>query len=131
MPVNIKESLLMIYNMEKIKDGFNEDKYVFGFYTSWSYNEIRTRLKSTLKKSGIPDIKLHTLRHSYASLLANNGATIQEVAVALGNTLEVTINTYSHMYDDVNEKIVNRINSIIMEDSSSFFLINRNISINM
>lgn len=122
MPFNVKEALLNIYNIEKNKDGFNDDKYVFGYYKSWSYNKIRTRFKKALKDAGLEDIKLHTLRHSYASLLANSGASIQELAGALGDTLEVTINTYSHMYDDVNEKISNRINAIISEGDSSFFI---------
>lgn len=125
MPVNVKQSLLKIYNIEKNKDGFSDDKCVFGYYTSWSYNKIRNRFKQALKVAGLEDIKLHTLRHSYASLLANSGVSLQELAGALGDTLEVTINTYSHMYDDVNEKISNRINAIIMEDDSSFF-INKN-----
>lgn len=54
--------------------------------------------------------------------MANSGASLQELAGSLGDTLEVTINTYSHMYDNVNEKISNRINAIIMEDDSSFFI---------
>ena len=122
MPFNVKEALLNIYNIEKNKDGFNDDKYVFGYYKSWSYNKIRTRFKQALKEAGLEDIKLHTLRHSYASLLANSGASIQELAGALGDTLEVTINTYSHMYDNVNEKISNRINAILEEKNSSFFI---------
>lgn len=119
MPKNIRESLLNIYNSEKMKDGFNEDKYVFGFYDSWSYNRIRLRFKKALKEANLEDRKLHSLRHGYASMLANNGATIQELASALGDTLEVTINTYAHMYDDINEKISQRVDNII--NNSSFF----------
>lgn len=122
MPINVRNSLFDIYNIEKNKDGFDDNKYVFGYYKSWSYNKIRTRFKHYLKDAGLEDIKLHTLRHSYASLLANSGATIQELAGALGDTLEVTINTYSHMYDDINEKITKRINAIIMEGNPSFFI---------
>lgn len=122
MPANVKKYLLEIHRIEKNKDGFSDDKYVFGYYTYWSYNKIRTRFKKALKNANIEDIKLHTLRHSYASLLANNGASLQELAGALGDTLEVTINTYSHMYDNVNQKIANRVNAILEEKNSSFFI---------
>ena len=59
------------------------------------------------------DLTLHSLRHGFASLLANNGATIQELASALGDTLEVTLDTYSHMYDNVHQKICDRMDDVV------------------
>lgn len=112
MPQNVRNSLLQIYEREKQKDGFNKKKYVFGFYEPWSYNKIRVRFKG-LKKANLRDMKIHSLRHGYASLLANNGATIQELSSALGDTLEVTINTYAHMYEDTNRQISLKVDKII------------------
>lgn len=80
---------------------------------------MRTRFKNGLKKAGLRDMKIHSLRHGYASLLVNNGATIQELASALGDTLEVTINTYSHMYDDANRQISLRVDKILESKEGS------------
>lgn len=119
MPQNVRNALLEIYKLECKKDGFDSTKYVFGFYEPWSYNKIRTRFKNGLKKAGLRDMKIHSLRHGYASLLVNNGATIQELSSALGDTLEVTINTYSHMYDDTNKQICRRIDMILEGEKDS------------
>lgn len=114
MTQRVRTLLLQIYDMEKKKDGFTEHRYVFGFYEPWSYNMIRTRFDKLLKKCGLrDDLTLHSLRHGFASLLANNGATIQELAAALGDTLEVTLGTYSHMYDNVHQKICDRMDDVV------------------
>lgn len=120
IPKNIRHTLEEIYKIESKKDDFNMERYVFGFYDSWSYNRIRRMYKKALQEAHLFDYKIHALRHGYASLLANSNASIQELAVALGDTLEVTINTYTHMYDDVNQKINDRVNQIISD--SSFFM---------
>lgn len=119
MPKNVRVTLETIYKIESSKDDFSKEKYVFGFYESWSYNRIRRMYKKALEDAHLKNYKIHSLRHGYASLLANSGASIQELASALGDTLEVTLNTYTHMYDDINKKITDRMNQII--DDSSFF----------
>ena len=120
MPNNVRESLLKIYEMESLKDDFTLDRYVFGFYEVWSYNRIRRMFKQALVDANVKDHRIHDLRHGYASLLANSGASIQELAAALGDTLEVTINTYTHMYNNINQTINDRVNRIIAD--SSFFM---------
>lgn len=119
MPNNVRESLIEIYRYESLKDDFSDERYVFGFYDSWSYNRIRRMYKKAIEKSNTKDYRIHDLRHGYASLLANSGASLQELAAALGDSLEVTISTYTHMYDNTNQKINDRVNRIIAD--SSFF----------
>lgn len=119
MPKNVRTSLETIFENESIKDDFSNERYVFGFYDSWSYSRIARMYKKALQDAGLENYKIHSLRHGYASLLANSGATIQELAATLGDSLEVTINTYTHMYSDINKKINNRVNQIIAD--SPFF----------
>ncbi|MDD6214021.1 MAG: tyrosine-type recombinase/integrase [Firmicutes bacterium] len=62
----------------------------------------------------LTNIKIRTLRHSYASLLANEGINIQEIARRLGHTnIEITWNTYSHLYPREEERAVNVLNKIV------------------
>ncbi len=64
----------------------------------------RTKL-ATL--AGLKVIRIHDFRHSCASLLINNGANVTLVAKYLGHTkIEETLNTYSHMYQNRLENIV-------------------------
>ena len=75
--------------------------------------------KEAIEDAHVYNYRIHDLRHGYASLLANAGASIQELSAALGDSLEVTINTYTHMYDNINKTINDRVNQII--NDSSFF----------
>lgn len=53
-------------------------------------------------------IRLHNFRHSCASLLIDSGANITLVTKYLGHTkIDETLNTYSHMYQNRLDTIVN------------------------
>ena len=50
--------------------------------------------------AGLPDVKCHSLRHSYASFLVNAGQTLYEVQHLLGHTQVKTTQRYSHLTKD-------------------------------
>ena len=51
------------------------------------------------KAAGLEKIRIHDYRHSHASLLANEGINIQEIARRLGHSnVQITWQTYSHLY---------------------------------
>jgi integrase len=52
------------------------------------------------KRAGLPDVRLHDLRHSYASFLVNNGVSIYVVQQLLGHTQTRTTQRYSHLDRD-------------------------------
>ena len=57
---------------------------------------------------GVKDIRVHDFRHSCASLLIDSGANITLVAKYLGHSkIDETLNTYSHMYQNRLDTIVN------------------------
>jgi len=53
--------------------------------------------KSARKKAGIPDVRIHDLRHTYASTLVNNGVPIYEVQKILGHQHIRTTERYAHL----------------------------------
>ena len=56
----------------------------------------------------VKDIRIHDFRHSCASLLIDNGANITSVAKYLGHSkIEKTLNTFSHMYQNRLDTIIN------------------------
>ena len=58
-------------------------------------------------KAGLKRIRIHDFWHSCASLLINNGANVTLVAKYLGHAkIDETLNTYSHMYQNRLENIV-------------------------
>ena len=52
---------------------------------------LNTKLKPVLKAAGLPDIHLHSLRHTHASLLINSDVTAKVIADRLGHANESAI----------------------------------------
>ncbi|MBE7025017.1 MAG: site-specific integrase [Ruminococcaceae bacterium] len=74
---------------------------------------IEKKNKQYAEKAGLPKIRIHDFRHSHASLLANEGINIQEIARRLGHSkIEMTWNTYSHLYPREEERAVALLNQI-------------------
>jgi integrase len=54
--------------------------------------------KPLLKRSGLPNIRLHDLRHTCATLMLCEGVHIKLVQELLGHaTISITLDTYSHL----------------------------------
>lgn len=65
-----------------------------------------------IRKSGVKRIRLHDLRHSHASMLVEMGFSPLEIANRLGHEkIETTLNTYSHLYPDKQEKLADRLDT--------------------
>lgn len=92
---------------------FSEDSRILGDGKCLRDTTIQKKniLYSTL--ANVKTIRIHDFRYSHASLLANMGINIQEVARRLGHSkVEITWNTYSHLYPKEEEKAVTILNAI-------------------
>jgi site-specific recombinase XerD len=52
------------------------------------------------KSAGLSNVRMHDLRHSFASLLINSGRTLYEVQHILGHTQVKTTQRYAHLSQD-------------------------------
>lgn len=95
-------------------NGYSDDLRVCGGKQCLSDTAIENHNANFAEKAGLPHIRIHDFRHSHASLLANEGINIQEIARRLGHSkIEQTWNTYSHLYPREEERavqILNRVN---------------------
>ncbi|NHC61044.1 site-specific integrase [Paenalcaligenes suwonensis] len=73
------------------------------------YSNIFHAWNSVRQSAGIPDIRLHDLRHSYASFLVNQGRSIYEVQKILGHASVKTTQRYAHLS---NETLLAATNSV-------------------
>lgn len=106
--------LLQEHKMRQQKEKrFTEDFRVCGGYGVLRDTSIENRNKLFSKEAGLPHIRIHDFRHSHASLLANEGINIQEIARRLGHAkIEMTWNTYSHLYPREEERAVKILENI-------------------
>lgn len=82
---------------------------IFSFTKSYLTHEM----ERIVKKTGVKKIRLHDLRHSHASLLINKGCSPLEVKERLGHEkIETTLNTYSHLYPDSQDKLVDMLEDL-------------------
>ena len=86
-------------------EGFDDSWFICGGLRPLRDTTIQNRNKQYADKAGIKSIRIHDFRHSHASLLANEGINIQEIARRLGHSkVEITWNTYSHLYPREEER---------------------------
>ncbi len=109
--------LLDILNEHKKRyqqiEGFDDDFRICGGEICLRDTSIENRNQTFAKIAGLPHIRIHDFRHSHATLLANNAINIQEIARRLGHSnIEMTWNTYSHLYPKEEERAVDLLNDI-------------------
>lgn len=74
---------------------------------------LSTQLKRGCELSGVPQIRLHDLRHSHASLLVELGASPLLISERLGHDkIETTLQIYSHLYPDKHSAVAQSLNSL-------------------
>ncbi len=113
LPDVLIKDLMVLYGKVKVETNFSVDWFVFGTQTPISNEKIRIRKNKLCIKSNLRQIRIHDFRHSCASLLINNGASINLVAKYLGHArVEETLNTYCHLYKNEMMSIVNVINKL-------------------
>lgn len=94
--------------------GFSEEWRICGGEKPLRDSSINNRNELYAKLANVKKIRIHDFRHSHASLLANEGINIQEVARRLGHSkIEMTWNTYSHLYPREEERALKVLNKIV------------------
>lgn len=68
--------------------------------------EIRKSWIAALKNAGIEGFRFHDLRHSTASYLAMNGATLSEIAEVLGHKTLQMVKRYAHLSESHTTEVV-------------------------
>jgi len=85
--------------------GNNPDKPK-NFYKHWL---------NVLKEAEVTDFKFHDLRHSAASYLAMNGASLAEIAEVLGHKTLQMVKRYAHLSDGHTSQVVASMNEKIFK----------------
>ncbi len=76
--------------------------------------ELQKAWQRVRAKAGLPDVRLHDLRHSYASFAVADGASLSLIGKALGHTQISTTERYAHLGDDPVKQLAERVGAKIM-----------------
>jgi integrase len=75
--------------------------------------DFRHDWEKALKEAKIEDFRFHDLRHTAASYLAMNGATLAEIAEVLGHKTLQMVKRYAHLSEAHTASVVDRMNEKI------------------
>lgn len=63
-------------------------------------SDIEAPWRRIRRRAGLEDVRLHDLRHSFASVAAGGGASLPLIGALLGHTQPATTARYAHLSDD-------------------------------
>ena len=69
-------------------------------------SQVSSAFKRATRKAGIENLRFHDLRHDFATLLINNGATLFQVQANLGHSDPRMTQRYAHLLPE-NQNVVN------------------------
>jgi integrase len=89
---------------EFVFPGNGDAKHIVNVKRAWA---------SLCKAAGISGLRIHDLRHSFASQLASSGASLPLIGALLGHSNPTTTHRYAHLFDDPQRAAVERVGAVI------------------
>lgn len=100
MPRFMADDILALYESHIF-----DTEYIIqnGFGEPATQNFIRKHMIRFIEENDLPDIRMHGLRHTHASMLISNGMGVAEVSKQLGHAqVSTTLNVYTHEFASAN-----------------------------
>jgi integrase len=109
--VPLSAPALMLVRQMREQNGSSE--FLFPGPTGRPVGTIKTFWRSVTRQAGLEGVRVHDLRHSFASVLASGGASLLLIGQLLGHTQAATTARYSHLVDSVQREAVERAGAVI------------------
>jgi len=108
--------------LQDIKERNPSSTYVFPSRAGSKHPHLTELKKAWTKICGIAeleDVRIHDLRHTYASILASGGASLPLIGALLGHTQSQTTQRYAHLMDDPLREATTRVGAIMSQEASA------------
>mgnify|MGYP001826033995 FL=1 len=93
--VPLNDSAIEVLDSLDTEDNF--DHIFINRKTKKPYTTIHKSWSKLRVKAGLPHLRIHDLRHQYASFLVNSGRTLYEVQAILGHSDPKVTQRYAHL----------------------------------
>ena len=112
--IDVLKIAIDVLKMQKCKVGNSE--WVFPSPTGgpMSPDSVLHMLQRVLKRAGLPRIRFHDLRHTFATMALQNGVDVKTVSSMLGHySAGFTLDTYAHVTTDAQLKAAQTMGNIL------------------
>ncbi len=113
LPLTGHALLLMKQHQQNTTIRRLNNDWVFPSHDGKKPMDIRTPWEIALKRAEITEFRFHDLRHSAASYLAMNGASMAEIAEVLGHKTLQMVKRYAHLSEAHTASVVAKMNEKI------------------
>ncbi len=115
---HVIDQLWYKYQWEKWQMGpaYHDSGFLLSHHGGHPYQPdyISNRLQRLLRRTGLPYITLHGLRHSFASIANSRNVSLFGISRALGHsTTSTTARIYMHLFDDTHLSVVQQVGEAI------------------
>jgi integrase len=81
--------------------------------------EIKRHWALLCKAAGLVGVRVHDLRHSFASILVSGGATLPMIGALLGHSQPSTTARYAHLFTDPQREAAERVGAVVTGGKSA------------
>jgi integrase len=90
------QAVLDSWSVDRERSGF-----VFPSRTRGGWHKVDNAWRAIRRHAALPDVRLHDLRHSFASIAIANGISLTLIGRLLGHALPETTARYAHLADEL------------------------------
>lgn len=103
----------------KMGNTYRDEGWVFAKYdgSTLQPETVRDAFERLIKKSNLPYIRFHDLRHTHATLMLQQGIHPKVVSERLGHSnISITLGTYSHVMPGMQEQAASKFNGEVFSE---------------
>ena len=114
--VTISPQAIEVLKQQKAKTKELKEPYIFPSPNGGpiSPDSVNNMLKRVLERAGIPKVRFHDLRHTFATIALQNGVDIKTVSGMLGHfSAGFTLDTYAHVTTSAQKEAAQTMGNIL------------------
>ncbi|TWI73799.1 site-specific recombinase XerD [Bradyrhizobium huanghuaihaiense] len=99
--------------LKELKKVAGRAEHLFPSRDGGHRKDVKDSWAALCKAAKIESLRLHDLRHSFASILATGGASLPLIGALLGHTQPSTTARYSHIFDEAQRAAAERVGEVV------------------
>jgi len=105
---------LVLADLRRAADKIGQESdYVFTSNRTEHRRDVRKAWRKLCRMANLRDIRIHDIRHSFASFLVSAGESLETIGGLLGHATPITTARYSHLTDEAQVRAANKVGAIV------------------